>query len=115
MAQSSVHNYIDSLQRQIADTAARIKQKQPSRQTDNFLADEEPGRAYSQPIFTSHVEVQAYELVGAETAYTLLGHGVPADSAYAAGAYDYAGRSDKTTTVAEGLIFDNNRQFDFRV
>lgn len=115
MAQSSVHNYIDSLQRQIADTAARIKQKQASRRADNFLADEEPGRAYSQPIFTSHVEAQAYELVGAETAYTLLGHGMPADSAYAAGAYDYAGRSDKTTTVAEGLIFDNNRQFDFRV
>ena len=115
MAQSSVHNYIDSLQRQIADTAARIKQKQASRQTDNFLADEEPGRAYSQLIFVSHVEVQAYELVGAETAYTLLGLGMPADSAYAAGAYDYAGRADKATTIAEGLIFDNNRQFDFRV
>ena len=115
MAQSSVHNYIDSLQRQIADTAARIKQKQASRQTDNFLADEEPGKAYSQSIFVSHVEVQAYELVGAETAYTLLGLGMPADSAYAAGAYDYAGRADKTTAVAEGLIFDNNRQFDFRV
>ena len=38
-----------------------------------------------------------------------------ADCAYATGAYGFADKVDKTSSVIEGLVFKNNKEFDFKV
>lgn len=114
MVQTSINRYIDNLQRQIADAAACVKQKDAFRRIDVSKTENE-AESPSGFLFVSAVEVQSYKLIGSETAYTLLGHYDLADNSYAAGAYRYVVNAGRGASVVEGLIFENNRNFDFRV
>ncbi len=113
MAQTSVHDYVNSLHRQIAETAARIKRQQYPGKTEISTTDTD--RLPDRVRFVSYTEVQSYELINSENAYMLLGKAVATDNGYAAGAYRYAEGIDKKSSVIDGLIFDNNQNFDFRV
>lgn len=110
MSQPYINNYINNLQQKVAAAAARIKQKQQPKRTDGIF-DEKTNEIRQ----SSGVENQAYKLMGSESAYALLGQTVPADSSYAAETYGYVSKVDKKPTVAEGLVFKNNREFDFKV
>ncbi len=111
MARPYLNTYLSSLQRQIADVATRIKQKQtPKSLSENFDAAEE--KFWS---LISQVESQPYQLVKSEDAYSLLGKGEPVNSGYAAETYDAISKVDKKSTVIEGLVFENNQEFDFKV
>ena len=110
MSSKPVNNQLDHLQRQIADVVAKIKQKQ---QAKNFEFGADVYELKLRPL--SKVEGQAYSLVDNESAYSLLGQNVPADSGYVTETYNVVSRTDGKSTVVEGLVFENNREFDFKV
>ena len=105
-----VNNYLKTLHQQIADVTAKIKQKQQSKNGD--FAPE----VYEFKIRTSSaVENQSYKLVDNEANFALLGQEFKADSGYVAESYETIGKVDKKPSVVEGLVFDNNKEFDFKV
>lgn len=111
MSRPYINNYLNTLNQQIADTAARIKQKQQAENTSgspSFAAEKEA-------LIGSLVEIQAYKLMDNDVSYTLLGQNAPTDSFYAADTYSYISKVDKKPTIAEGLVFKNNQEFDFKV
>ncbi len=111
MARPYINAYLNNLQRQVADAAARLKQKQPTKSiSGNYDAAEE--KFWN---LITQVENQPYQLVQSENAYNLLGQGAPADSGYASETYDTVSKVNKESTVAEGLVFKNNQEFDFKV
>ena len=69
-----------------------------------------------QPTYVlSKVEVQQYRLMTTEASFMLLGQYEPTDNNYAAGAYKSTDKNEHKSTVIEGLVFKNNREFDFKV
>ena len=105
-----VDNYIKTLQQQIADVAMKIKNKQQSK--DSSFAPE----VYEFRVRTvSAVENQSYKLVNGEANFALLGQEVAADSGYVADSYEAVENVDKKSGVIEGLVFENNKEFDFKV
>lgn len=110
MSRQQVNNQLSHLQRQIADVVARIKNKRQAKDS-GFEAD-----VYElnlRPL--SKVENYAYKLVDAGAEYSLLGKSEPTDSKYAANTYKTVDKTDGKPSVVEGLVFENNREFDFRV
>ena len=110
MSQNNINNHIQNLQRQITNIAGRLKNKHISDNKQDFNVLEE----YFADKF-SKVENQAYKLMSAEASYNLLKEETSTDSSYAAETYDFVNKADKKTTVVEGLYFENNREFDFKV
>ncbi len=110
MPQNNINNHIQNLQRQIADVVGRIKGRQESKNLAKFCLLEEYFSDNS-----SKVENQAYKLMSAEASYSLLKEEQATDSSYAAETYDFVSNADKRTTVVEGLYFENNKEFDFKV
>ena len=109
MTKASINNYVDSLHKQIADIATKIKQKH-QKKNDGFADN-----VYELRIKSSAVQNQAYKLVDSQNAYLILGQTQPANSEYVAETYNMVANSDKKTTVIEGLDFKNNKEFDFKV
>lgn len=111
MTKSSVNNdYINSLQKQIGSLASKIVQKKQG-EMPKFGAE-----VYEITLRTvSSVEDQSYNLVDAKAAYSLIGQNVPANSEYVAETYQNNSKVDNSSTVVEGLVFKNNREFDFKV
>ena len=112
MSRSYIDSYLNELHRQIAGAAARIKQKNV-KGSDNY--SKEMLHHDFEKLFASHVEIQAYDLVSSEAAYSLIGQNIPADNNYAAGIYSITSKIDKKSSVVEGLVFKNNKEFDFKV
>ena len=110
MSSKPVNNQLDHLQRQIADVVAKIRKRQ---QAKNLEFEADVYELKLRPL--SKVEGQVYNLVDNEAAYSLLGQNIPADSGYVTDAYNIVSRTDGKSTVVEGLVFDNNREFDFKV
>lgn len=110
MSQPHVNSYIGNLQRQIADVASRIKQKQSAK--DN--ASSRMVVSYEVTV-RPDVEAQPYKLIGNDVAYNMLGQAAEIDCSYATGAYGVASRINRPSSVVEGLVFKNNKQFDFKV
>ena len=111
MPQTYINSYVESLQKQIADVASRIKRKNSAKE---FADNNDTLQNYGFKL-RSDVEVQAYRLVCEETAYTLLGQDEGANSSYATGLYGFISKVDRTSSVIDGLEFENNQQFDFKV
>ncbi|MBE6468133.1 MAG: hypothetical protein E7004_06060 [Alphaproteobacteria bacterium] len=109
MTKTPVNNYIDAIQRQIADIAVKIKQKR-QKEFQDFGDD-----VFELKIKSPAVQNQAYKLVDDKVAYSILGQNAPADSNYVAETYDTVSKADKKTTVIEGLDFKNNKEYDFKV
>ena len=109
MSKAPINNYIESLHRQIADVAVKIKQKH-QKNNDTF----ENG-VYELRIKLPIVENQAYKLVDSQNAYSILGQTLPANSEYVTDTYNNVEKSDKKTTIIEGLEFKNNKEYDFKV
>ena len=109
MNKAPINNYLDGIQKQIADIAVKIKQKH-QKNVQNF--DE---GVFEIKIKSPAVQNQAYKLVDDKVAYSILGQNAQADSNYAAETYDTVSKSDKKTTVIEGLVFTNNKEYDFKV
>ena len=110
MTKPFIHNYLRTLQQQIADVTAKIKQKQQLK-SSSFAPE-----VYEFKIRTiSSVEDQSYNLVDSEANFALLGQEMKADSGYVAESYETIGKVDKKTSVVEGLVFENNKEFDFKV
>ena len=109
MSKAPISNYVDSLQKQIADIAVKIKQKH-QKKTDDF-----GDGVFELRIKSPAVQNQAYKLVDDKMAYSILGQSISADSNYVADTYKYVAKSDKKTTVVEGLEFKNNKEYDFKV
>lgn len=111
MAKTPINNdYANQLQKQISSLATRIVQK---RQMQKASFEPEVYELRLTPV--SVVENQNYNLVDTEASYSLIGQNDPADSGYAAEMYNNNSKADKTSTVVEGLVFKNNREFDFKV
>ena len=87
----------------------QIKQKHQKK-----LQDFDDG-VFEIKIKSPAVQNQAYRLVDDNVAYSILGQNAPADSSYVAEIYDTVSKSDKKTTVIEGLVFTNNKEYDFKV
>ena len=109
MGRAPINNYVDSLHKQIADIAVKIKQKHHPK-SDNFEES-----IYELRIKSPAVQNQAYKLVDSQNAYSILGQTSPANSEYVAETYNIVANSDKKSTVVEGLDFKNNKEFDFKV
>lgn len=109
MSKTPISNYIDSLHKQIADVAVKIKQKHQKKMQD--FGD----GVFELRIKSPAVQNQAYKLVDDKVAYSILGQNLPADSNYVADTYNHVSQSDKKTTVIEGLDFKNNKEYDFKV
>ena len=109
MTKASINNYVDSLHKQIADIAIKIKQKHQKKNDD--FAD----GIYELRVKSDAVQNQAYKLVDSQNAYSMLGQSIPANSEYVAETYNTVANSDKKTTIIEGLDFKNNKEFDFKV
>lgn len=109
MSRAPVNNYVDNLQRQIADIAAKIKQKHQKKNDD--FADS----IFELRIKSSAVQNQAYKLVDSQNAYSILGQNSPANSEYVTETYNMIANSDKKSTIIDGLDFKNNKEFDFKV
>ena len=109
MSKTPVSNYVDSLHKQIADIAVKIKQKHQKK-----IQDFGEG-VFEFRIKSPAVQNQAYKLVDDNVAYSILGQNSPADSNYVAETYDTVSKADKKSTVIEGLEFKNNKEYDFRV
>ena len=109
MTGAPINNYVDKLHKQIADIALKIKQKH-QKKNDDF-----DDGVYELRIKSSAVQNQAYKLVDAQNAYSILGQNMPASSEYATDTYNTVANSDKKTTVIDGLEFKNNKEFDFKV
>ena len=109
MSKAPINNYVDSLHKQIADIAVKIKQKH-QKKTDDFADG-----VYELRIKSPAVQNQAYELVDVQNVYSMLGEKLSVDSEYVAETYNTVAKSDKKTTVIEGLEFKNNKEYDFKV
>ena len=109
MSRAPISSYVDSLQKQIADIAVKIKQKH-QKETDDF-----GDGVFELRIKSPAVQNQAYKLVDSQNAYSILGQSSPANSEYVAETYNTVANSDKKTTVVDGLEFKNNKEYDFKV
>lgn len=109
MSRAPISNYVDSLHKQIADIAVKIKQKH-QKKTDDF-----GDGVFELHIKSPAVQNQAYKLVDDKMVYSILGQNQPADSTYVADTYNQVAKSDKKTTIIEGLEFKNNKEYDFKV
>ena len=109
MNKTPINNYVDSLHKQITDIAAKIKQKH-QKKTQDF-----GDGVYEIRIKSDAVQNQTYKLVDDKMAYSILGQNQTADSKYVAVTYNNVAKSDKKTTVVEGLEFKNNKEYDFKV
>ena len=111
MSRPYINNYISSLQKQIADAAMKIKQKQGN------VKFSDVNDVVSEDVFNrlSRVEADIYNLVDSDVMCTLAEQQDFADSNYAADMYDAVAKSNNKSTVVEGLVFKNNREFDFKV
>ena len=109
MSRAPINNYVDSLHKQIADIAVKIKQKHQKKNDD--FAD----GVYELRIKSPAVQNQTYKLVDSQNAYSILGQSSPANSEYVAETYNTVANSDRKSTVIEGLDFKNNKEFDFKV
>ncbi len=105
MAYSKIDNYVASLQRQVADIAGKVKKMQNS-------ASFEPAEEYN---YSLGVENIAYTPVKAEVFSGTLGQMDNADCGYAAESYQAVATTKEKSPIVEGLIFNNNKKFDFRV
>jgi hypothetical protein len=109
VTKTPISNYVDSLHKQIADIAVKIKQKH-QKKIDDF------GEGFFEfRIKSPAVQNQAYKLVDDNVAYSILGQDSQADSGYAAETYNTVSKADKKSTVIDGLEFKNNKEFDFKV
>ena len=111
MTKAPINNdYVSRLQKQIGNLASKIVQKKQS-EIPKFGSD-----VYEITLRTvSSVEDQSYNLVDAKAAYSLIGQNVPVNSGYVAEIYQNNSRVDNSSTIVEGLVFKNNREFDFKV
>lgn len=109
MSKAPISGYVDSLHKQISEMAAKIKQKHQKSSQD--FGDS----VIELRIKSSAVQNQAYKLVDAQNAYSILGQSLPANSEYVADTYNTIAKSDKKTTLIEGLDFKNNKEYDFKV
>ena len=110
MARPYVNGYINNLQWQITEAALRLARKK-SATHDNFqLSSEEPKQ-----YIWSKVDVQKYQLIGSEAAYTLVGQRETVASDYVSESYAAALKVSAKSTVVEGVVFKNNQEFDFKV
>jgi hypothetical protein len=111
MSRPYINNYISSLQKQIADAAVKIKQKQGN------LKFSDVNDIVSEDVFNrlSRVEADIYNLVDSDVMCTLAEQQTLADSSYATEMYDTVAKTNNKSTVIEGLVFKNNREFDFKV
>ncbi len=111
MSRPYINNYISNLQKQIADAAIKVKQKQGDvkfSDVDNVVSEDVFNRL-------SRVEADIYNLVESDAAFSLTEQRLPADNGYAAETYDTVAKANNKSTVVEGLVFKNNREFDFKV
>lgn len=109
MSKAPISNYVDSLQKQIADIAVKIKQKH-QKKTDDF-----GDGVFELRIKSSAVQNQSYKLVDDKMTCSFLGQKISTDSSYVADTYKYVANSDKKSTVIDGLDFKNNKEYDFKV
>lgn len=111
MSKAPVNNNLSYLHRQIADIASKIK----SRHSSSSFAptSDEVYELRLKPV--SKVENQAYELISSEVNLVLLEQNFSADSGYAAESYALTDKSDNHSTVVEGLVFEYNKEYDFKV
>ena len=109
MSKTPISNYVDSLQKQIADIAVKIKQKH-QKKTDDF-----GDGVFELRIKSTAVQNQAYKLVDDNMTYSFLGQNISTDSGYVADTYNQVAKSDKKTTIIDGLEFKNNKEYDFKV
>ena len=110
MAKTYTNVYIENLQRQITHAAQKLKQQRKAKHISDFVPEDH------QPTYVlSKVEVQQYRLMTTEASFMLLGQYEPTDNNYAAGAYKSTDKNEHKSTVIEGLVFKNNREFDFKV
>ncbi|MBR2922198.1 MAG: hypothetical protein IKC10_02625 [Alphaproteobacteria bacterium] len=109
MSKAPISNYVDSLHKQIADIAVKIKQKH-QKKTDDFGEG-----VYELRIKSPAVQNQAYKLVDDKMFCSFLGQNILTDSGYVADTYNHVANSDKKSTVVEGLEFKNNKEYDFKV
>lgn len=108
MSQPKINNYVDSLQRQIADVAARVKYKQEIK--GEYKEENKPSYGY-----VLKTEGKAYNLIAEDMVYSTLGQSEAAGSYYVSELYGFVAKLDRSSSVIEGLIFKNNQQFDFKV
>lgn len=110
MSGSYINKYIADLQRQISASAAKIKRQDASSKDKNA-----ENQAVQDNVLSYNVDVRSYKLMVAESSYALLGGMMQPDNGYATSVYSSISCVDKKPTVAEGLVFENNREFDFRI
>ena len=110
MSRPYVNTYITHLQRQISEAATRIV-RQKSVQRDY----EGEGAQKDVLYIRSKIEPQKYELIHSENAYALIGQSLPMSSSYASASYVTTDKILMKSTVVEGFVFKNNREFDFKV
>ncbi len=111
MSRPYINNYINNLQKQIADAAIKIKQKQTS------VKFSDVNNVVSEDMFTrlTRVEADICNLIDSDAVCTLAEQRASTDNGYAAEMYDVVSKTSDKSTVIEGLVFKNNREFDFKV
>ncbi len=103
MAYSKIDNYVASLQRQVADIAGKIKRMQ-----NQTSFETQPQQNYH-----SGVENKPYNPLRSQT-LGIVKMDNP-DCGYATETYQSVAATKEKSPVVEGLVFDNNKKFDFRV
>ena len=82
MSRAPINNYVDSLHKQIADIAVKIKQKH-QKKNDDFVEG-----VYELRVKSPAVQNQVYKLVDSQNAYSILGQNLPAKSEYVTETYN---------------------------
>ena len=110
MSRPYVNAYINNLQRQIAEAATRlIYQKSVQKDGEDTFHQKEVS------YVPSKIETRKYELIQSESAYALINQRLPFSSSYASASYMSTDKILIKSTVVEGFVFDNNKEFDFKV
>ncbi len=107
----SDNNYIDTLHQQISKSVDTIK-KRSSAKTETIK------NVFEQPLVSENFRLNggSYRLLSASTAYQLVGeYDSRVETGYVTDSYRYAAEVIKEPTVLIDFMFENNREFDFKV
>lgn len=107
-----LNDYLSSLHRQISVSVDKLKDKNSAPQSAETGTGDGALQSYRYGV-----SERAYSLLDSDVSYQMFSYGgrQGADSSYAAQSYSSVAKVDKPSTVLIDFMFENNREFDFKV
>lgn len=109
MVKTDTNLYLKNLQKQITHIASNLRHEDKKEDKSFDVSD-----VFQHLFAPNKVDTKSYSLLDSDSAYSLLKNDMQTASDYAAKAYETSAY-DKKASVAEGLVFKNNRDFNFKV